>query len=70
MLRTLLKVEPDFAGWCVSLMDKPLQHHEHKLAAIGAATSLSKTRHASTGEPTGVQVPVGTHDLVLIGMHG
>lgn len=72
MERTLLAVEPDVAGWRVSLTGKLIQHHEHKISAIGAATNQARTRHASTGEPTGVKVHVGTHshDLVLVGLHG
>jgi hypothetical protein len=54
------------------MMGKLIQHHELKIAAIGAATNLARTRHASTGEPTGVKVHVGTHshDLILVGLHG
>lgn len=70
MPRTLLAVEPDPTGWSVTVGGTPIDHHASWAAALDAASQFARLRHDATGEPTGVRVPMGNGDVVLMQVGG
>ncbi len=70
MERTLLAVERDPSGWAVLVRGKRIEHYATWTAAIDAAASFARIRHDATGEPTGVRLPMGDGDVVLMQLCG
>ena len=70
MERTLLAVERDPHGWNVLVCGKRIDHYATWSAAIEAASSFARIRHDATGEPTGVRVPMGQGEVVLMQVCG
>lgn len=70
MERTLLAVELDDSRWHVLVRGKRIEHHDTRAAAIDAAACFARIRHDATGEPTGVNVPMGDGEMVLLAACG
>ena len=70
MKRTLITVEPDQPGWLIRIGGFALERNLDKIVAIDRATRLARSRHHSTGHPTGVEVHMLCGETIAIGLHG
>ena len=70
MKRTLIMVEPDQPGWLIRIGGIALERNLDKIIAIDRATRLARSRHDSTGHPTGVEVHMLCGETIAIGLHG